>query len=89
MAEAELARFIDRYTAEYVRTYAHQIDCVWHAITDPAKFDDWFIRIEMPKLQADRLRNSRPAVKARLAYHQLRVFASRKHGGSRRTGPSS
>ena len=43
MAEAELARFIDRYTAEYARTYAHPIDCVWHAITDPAKFGDWFI----------------------------------------------
>jgi uncharacterized protein YndB with AHSA1/START domain len=43
MAEAELARFIDRYTAEYVRTYTHPIDCVWRAITDPRKFDDWFI----------------------------------------------
>ena len=43
MAETELARFIDRYTAEYVRTYEHPIDRVWHAITDPAKFDSWFM----------------------------------------------
>jgi uncharacterized protein YndB with AHSA1/START domain len=42
-AEAELARFIDRYTAEYVRTYAHPVDHVWQAITEPAKFDSWFM----------------------------------------------
>jgi uncharacterized protein YndB with AHSA1/START domain len=43
MAEAELARFIDRYTMEYVRTYAHPIERVWRAITEPKEFRQWFI----------------------------------------------
>jgi uncharacterized protein YndB with AHSA1/START domain len=43
MADAELARFIDRFTIEYVRVYAHPIDRVWRAITDPAEFRVWFI----------------------------------------------
>lgn len=43
MAEAELARFIDRLTVEYIRTYAHPIDRVWRAISDPAEFRAWFI----------------------------------------------
>ncbi|HEY3799130.1 MAG TPA: SRPBCC domain-containing protein [Caulobacteraceae bacterium] len=40
--EAELARFIDRDTVEYVRTYPHPIERVWNAITDPAQMSDWF-----------------------------------------------
>src|ERR1700760_1271871 len=43
MAEAELARFVDRFTIEYVRTYPHPIERVWRAITDPAEFKAWFI----------------------------------------------
>lgn len=43
MAEAELARFIDRYTIEYVRTYPHPIDRVWRAITDSKELSRWFI----------------------------------------------
>jgi uncharacterized protein YndB with AHSA1/START domain len=43
MAEASLARFIDRWTVEYVRTYPHPIERVWRAITDPAEFRAWFI----------------------------------------------
>ena len=43
MAEAELARFIDRWTIEYVRIYPHPIDRVWRAITDPKEFRQWFI----------------------------------------------
>lgn len=43
MAEAELARFIDRWTVEYVRTYPHPIERVWRAITDPDQFRAWFI----------------------------------------------
>ncbi|THD64068.1 SRPBCC domain-containing protein [Phenylobacterium sp.] len=42
MAEA-LARFIDRYTLEYVWTYPHPIERVWHAIVEPAAFSVWFI----------------------------------------------
>ena len=42
MAE-ELARFIDRYTLEYVRTYPHPIERVWRAIIEPAEFSAWFI----------------------------------------------
>jgi uncharacterized protein YndB with AHSA1/START domain len=47
MAEAELARFIDRFTVEYVRVYPHPIERVWKAITDPAEFRIWFIRGEI------------------------------------------
>ena len=42
MAEAELARFIDRHTIEYVRTYPHPIERVWRAITDPKEISVWF-----------------------------------------------
>lgn len=38
MAEVELARFLDRYTIEYVRVYQHPIARVWQAITDTAAF---------------------------------------------------
>jgi uncharacterized protein YndB with AHSA1/START domain len=44
MAEAELARFIDRWTMEYVRIYPHPIERVWRAISDPAELAQWFIR---------------------------------------------
>jgi uncharacterized protein YndB with AHSA1/START domain len=40
---AELARFIDRFTIEYVRIYAHPIERLWRAITDPKEFRVWFI----------------------------------------------
>jgi uncharacterized protein YndB with AHSA1/START domain len=43
MAEAELARFIDRFTMEYVRVYPHPIERVWRALTDPAELAQWFI----------------------------------------------
>jgi len=43
VAEAALARFIDRWTMEYVRTYPHPIERVWRAITDPAELARWFI----------------------------------------------
>ncbi len=44
MADAELARFIDRWTMEYVRVYPHPIERVWRAIVDPAEFGVWFIK---------------------------------------------
>jgi uncharacterized protein YndB with AHSA1/START domain len=44
MAEAELARFIDRNTVEYIRVYPHPIERVWRAIIDPEEFGVWFIR---------------------------------------------
>ncbi len=47
MAEAELARFIDRHTIEYVRTYPHPIERVWRAITDPAEISTWFWMAEI------------------------------------------
>jgi uncharacterized protein YndB with AHSA1/START domain len=40
---ADLPRFIDRWTIEYVRTFAHPIDRIWRAITDPREFAAWFI----------------------------------------------
>lgn len=42
MAEAELARFIDRDTIEYVRVYPHPIERVWQAVSDPAAVSVWF-----------------------------------------------
>jgi uncharacterized protein YndB with AHSA1/START domain len=38
----ELARFIDRWTIEYVRVYPHPIERVWRAITDPKEISVWF-----------------------------------------------
>jgi uncharacterized protein YndB with AHSA1/START domain len=35
MPKAELGRFVDRWTVEYVRTYPHPIQRVWRAITEP------------------------------------------------------
>ncbi len=43
MAEAELARFIDHWTIEFVRIYPHPIERVWRAVTDPAEVAIWFI----------------------------------------------
>lgn len=42
MTQAPLARFIDRDTVEYVRTYPHPVERVWNAITDPAQMSVWF-----------------------------------------------
>src|SRR5579862_2763853 len=44
MADVELARFIDRWTIEFVRVYPHPIERVWRAISDPAEVAVWFIR---------------------------------------------
>jgi uncharacterized protein YndB with AHSA1/START domain len=44
MAEAELGRFIDRLTMEFVRVYPHPIERVWRAIIEPAEFGQWFIK---------------------------------------------
>ena len=46
-ARPDLARFIDRWTIEYVRVYPHPIERVWRAITDPKEFRAWFIRGEI------------------------------------------
>jgi uncharacterized protein YndB with AHSA1/START domain len=43
MAAAELARFVDRFTMEYVRVYPHPIERVWRAIVEPEEFGVWFI----------------------------------------------
>jgi uncharacterized protein YndB with AHSA1/START domain len=43
MADDELARFIDRFTMEYVRVYAHPIERLWRAIIEPEEFAVWFI----------------------------------------------
>jgi len=42
MAEG-LARFLDHWTIEFVRTYPHPIERVWRAVTDPAEVAIWFI----------------------------------------------
>lgn len=42
MARAGLARFIDRFTIEYVRVYPHPIERVWRAVSDPAEIGVWF-----------------------------------------------
>lgn len=47
MSNAELARFIDRYTIEYIRTYPHSIERVWRAISDPVEMSAWFAPIRI------------------------------------------
>ena len=42
MNDKTLARFIDRFTLEYVREYPHPIQRVWQAISDPAEISVWF-----------------------------------------------
>lgn len=42
MANDGLARFIDRYTFEFVRTYPHPVERVWRAIVDAAEMSVWF-----------------------------------------------
>jgi uncharacterized protein YndB with AHSA1/START domain len=39
---ADLARFIDRDTIEFVRVYPHPIERVWRAISDPTEISAWF-----------------------------------------------
>jgi uncharacterized protein YndB with AHSA1/START domain len=41
MADAGLARFIDRYTVQFVRVYPHPIERVWRALTDPDELGAW------------------------------------------------
>ncbi len=42
MTYEALARFIDRFTIEYVREYPHPVQRVWRAISDPAELSVWF-----------------------------------------------
>jgi uncharacterized protein YndB with AHSA1/START domain len=42
MSDVDLARFIDRYTFAYERTFPHPIERVWRAIADPAEISEWF-----------------------------------------------
>jgi uncharacterized protein YndB with AHSA1/START domain len=42
VANDDLARFVDRYTVEYLRTFPHPIERVWKAIVDPAEIGQWF-----------------------------------------------
>jgi len=41
MSNDQLARFIDRFTVEFVRVFPHPIERVWRAITDPAELRVW------------------------------------------------
>jgi uncharacterized protein YndB with AHSA1/START domain len=43
LSNDNLARFVDRLTIEYVRTFPHPVERVWRAITDPAEFRQWFM----------------------------------------------
>lgn len=42
MDDADFARFTDRHTFEYVRTFPHPIERVWRAVSDPAEISEWF-----------------------------------------------
>jgi uncharacterized protein YndB with AHSA1/START domain len=42
MRKAELARFVDRFTIEYVRVYPHPIERVWRAVSRPQGITAWF-----------------------------------------------
>jgi len=41
MSGAEVCRFPDRFTVEYVRTFPHPIERVWRALTDPKELSIW------------------------------------------------
>ena len=41
MAQEGLARFIDRFTVEFVRVFPHPIERVWRALTDPTELGAW------------------------------------------------
>jgi uncharacterized protein YndB with AHSA1/START domain len=41
MSRAELCRFPDRFTVEYVRTFPHPIERVWRALTDAKEMSIW------------------------------------------------
>lgn len=43
MAEGGFGRLVDDRTLQYERIYAHPIERVWRAITDPAEFGHWFM----------------------------------------------
>jgi len=43
MAESEFGRFIDASTIEYVRVFAHPIERVWRAVTEPSEVRAWFM----------------------------------------------
>ena len=42
VADAELARFVDRWTMEHVRLYPHPVERVWRALTEPDLVATWF-----------------------------------------------
>ena len=42
MTDEALARFVDRFTIEFVREYPHPIERVWRATSDPAELALWF-----------------------------------------------
>lgn len=42
MPQDGFARFIDRFTIAYERTYPHPIERVWQALTTPADISVWF-----------------------------------------------
>jgi uncharacterized protein YndB with AHSA1/START domain len=41
MAQEGLARFIDRFTVEFVRLFPHPIERVWRALTDSDELSQW------------------------------------------------
>ena len=41
--EAGFGRFADDRTLQYERFFAHPVERVWRAITDPAEFRRWFM----------------------------------------------
>ena len=43
MADAELGRFVDRFTVEFVRVFPHPIERVWRALTEPDELAGWFM----------------------------------------------
>ena len=64
MPNADLARFIDRWTMEYVRTYPHPIERVWKAVSDPAEVAIWFIRPLPPRVGSRTAKSPRRALKS-------------------------
>jgi uncharacterized protein YndB with AHSA1/START domain len=45
MDTTQLARFVDRYTMVYERTYPHEIELVWEAVSTAEHLDVWMLPV--------------------------------------------
>lgn len=82
------ARFIDRWTIEYVRTYPHPIERVWRAISEAVEVSAWFWtarfepRAGAPYVFGEDDSDFRGVIAAVEPPHRLRFGGPKPHGPS-------